>query len=91
MGEHQCTVCGHITTGFEQTEFEAKRDADAAKDARISALLAENEEMRGEIERLHAFTAWCISRQFDSRDLAMRAQSALFPTPCAALDSGRQG
>lgn len=25
MGEHQCTECGHITTGFEDQNFEAGR------------------------------------------------------------------
>jgi len=25
MGEHQCPHCGHITTGFEQQEWEATR------------------------------------------------------------------
>lgn len=25
MGEGQCPTCGHITTGFEQQEWEARR------------------------------------------------------------------
>lgn len=40
MGEHQCPVCGHITTGFEQQEFEAKQHELECLRERIAFLTA---------------------------------------------------
>lgn len=40
MGEHQCPFCHHITTGFEQQEFERAQAELAAKDAEIERLRA---------------------------------------------------
>lgn len=38
MGEHQCPLCGRITTGFEVQELHAAQHASAAKDAKIALL-----------------------------------------------------
>lgn len=40
MGEHQCRECGHVTTGFEQQQFEADRAVVDTKDAEIGRLRA---------------------------------------------------
>lgn len=40
MGEHQCPHCGHITTGFEQAEFDAMKAIDDAEAAEIRRLRA---------------------------------------------------
>lgn len=45
MGEHQCPHCGHITTGFEQAEFEAKKAIDDAEAAEIRRLRAALEDI----------------------------------------------
>jgi hypothetical protein len=45
MGEHQCEVCGHITTGFENQDFALMREAEVAKDAEI-------ERLRGALEEI---------------------------------------
>jgi len=52
MGEHQCSVCHHVTTGFEQQEFEARQ----AADQRLrNLLLAASRYVQGyhETERNH--------------------------------------
>lgn len=40
MGESQCDVCGHITNGFEQQEFEQRRSVIMELTQRLSEAVA---------------------------------------------------
>ena len=40
MGENQCEACGHITTGFEQQEWELKRAVLQRLTGRLSEAVA---------------------------------------------------
>ena len=56
MGEHQCPHCGHITTGFEQQEFEIAKKASDAKEAEISRLREAVEDAIDTLEAMDLHT-----------------------------------
>lgn len=43
----------------------------------VGVVVQREKDMADEIERLRAFAEWCRSKDFDSRDLDIRAREAL--------------
>lgn|SRR5487761_64208 len=55
MGEYQCPLCGHITSGFEQQEFEPHVKQHDAKDAELDRLRSALSEAEGQAETLRIY------------------------------------
>lgn len=87
MGESQCPLCGHIVTGFEQQDFEVKRDEHAALHARIAELEAEVARLKSLVGEMYNLSDNWPGVAY-TEDLAARVAAELTPAQPKAGGEG---